>query len=232
MPHARSQFDFRYAVENTRVVRLPTRALETFGNTLVNYHLVAELMDHPGKVRIREGRLQAFKPLIIVPDANAMRAELEGFGEEAHKYLDWLKENGEHLRFFQYGYRLKQEAYSEQVVGDRVEAVLERVVADVKARNEPFDVVVRGVDDPWDVCLVRTFFEIAGHSAPKNLEEFEAAQQQESLDGIPGEIRREVEQAFARAEQDSSLIPALGKLLRERKVFDQYQDRFFALVRS
>ena len=47
-------YDFLYAAEATRVLHAPTRALETFGTTSVNYHLLAELEDHPGKIRIRE----------------------------------------------------------------------------------------------------------------------------------------------------------------------------------
>ena len=36
-------YDFLYAAEATRVLHAPTRALETFGTTSVNYHLLAEL---------------------------------------------------------------------------------------------------------------------------------------------------------------------------------------------
>ena len=68
MPADSRQFNFWYAVQNTKVVRAPARALETFGATLVNYHLVAELEDDPHKVRIREGRLEAHKPAIITPE--------------------------------------------------------------------------------------------------------------------------------------------------------------------
>ena len=38
-------FDFWYAVNNTEVIQLPTRQLETFGTTALNYVLVSELMD-------------------------------------------------------------------------------------------------------------------------------------------------------------------------------------------
>jgi hypothetical protein len=48
-----TQFDFWYAVNNTEVVLAPRRHLETFGNTLINYHMVSELMDNVGQVRVR-----------------------------------------------------------------------------------------------------------------------------------------------------------------------------------
>ena len=65
------QFDFWYAVQNTKIVRGPSRALETFGATRINYHHLAELPDDPRKVRVREGRLEAHKPAIITPEEYA-----------------------------------------------------------------------------------------------------------------------------------------------------------------
>ena len=43
-----------YAAQATEVLHAPSRALETFGTTCVNYHLLAELEDNPGKIRIRK----------------------------------------------------------------------------------------------------------------------------------------------------------------------------------
>ena len=50
-------FDRWYAAKRVRILLMPSHQLETFGNTLVNYHLISELEDHPGKIRVREGRL-------------------------------------------------------------------------------------------------------------------------------------------------------------------------------
>ena len=230
MPADSRQFNFWYAVQNTKVVRAPARALETFGATLVNYHLVAELEDDPRKVRIREGRLEAHKPAIITPEAY-VQDQMEGFGEAAKQYLDFLKQHEDSIRILQYGYCLKQEAFSEQVVTDTVEAVLDRVVARVKATDDPFATVIRGVDEPWDVCLVPFFWLHANASAPVNVREFEKARAQAAMDATAPAVRDDVERAFARAESDPSLVRELGAYLREQGVFERYQDRFFKLVR-
>ena len=63
------QFDFWYAVNNTELVVTPTSRLETFGDTVVNYYLVCELMDSTDKVCVREGHLKALKPAIVTPAA-------------------------------------------------------------------------------------------------------------------------------------------------------------------
>jgi hypothetical protein len=128
-------YDFLYAAEATRVLHAPTRALETFGTTSVNYHLLAELEDHPGKIRIREGRLQANKPEIMTPE-RYVKDEFEGFGEMAKLYYDFLKQHEDEMKILKYGYRLKQEAFSEQIVTDSMESVAERVVRGVLLRGD------------------------------------------------------------------------------------------------
>ncbi len=229
MQKGTKNFDFWYAVHHTNVVQGPSRALETFGETRINYRHLAELPDDPGKIRVREGRLEAHKPAIITPEAY-VQDMMEGFGEQARQYLEFLKQH-EELRILQYGYKLSQEAFSEQVVTDSLEAVTARVVADVSATNDAFAAVIQGVDDPWDVSLVHFFWLHVNASAPVNVRELEAARRREELDQLPDAVRNEVELAFKRAEADPRLIHDLGALLRRRGVFEHYQDRFFKLVK-
>jgi len=230
MQKGNKKFDFWYAVHHTKVVHAPSRALETFGETRINYRHVAELPDDPGKVRVREGRLEAHKPAIITPEAY-VHDMMDGFGEEARQYLEFLKQHEDSVRILQYGYRLSQEAFSEQVVTDSLEAVTARVVADVVEQNDAFAAVIQGVDEPWDVSLVHFFWLHVNASAPFNVREFEAARQREELDAVPAAVRNEVEQAFRRAQADPRIVHELGALLRRHGVFEQYQDRFFQLVR-
>ena len=155
MPSEKKSFDFWYAVRNTQVVHAPSRALETFGETRIHYYHLAELPDVPGKVRVREGRLEAHKPLLITPEAY-VQEEMAGFGEQARQYLEFLKQHQDAIRILQYGYRLSQEAFSEQVVTDSLDAVAERVEGEVKRSEDPFAAVIKGVDDPWDVGTCRS----------------------------------------------------------------------------
>ena len=163
------QFDFFYAAAHTKVVRWPSRTLETFDVTRVTYTLVAELDDYPGKVRIREGRLEAHKPLVLtptIPDIN-----MEGFGDAARAYFEFLRQNEANLRILRYGYHLKSDNFSEQIVTDRVSAVVERVKLDVLAKGDPLAAVIHGVDDPWDVALVELWLREIRRSAGENIRE-------------------------------------------------------------
>ena len=168
----KKQFDFWYAVNNTELIRTPTSRLETFGDTIVNYYLVSELMDHVDKVRVREGHLKALKPSIITPQALG-QMDINDFGDEARKYGEWLKENAGDLRILQYGFRLEKKELKEYVVSDHVDNVLDRVEQDVKSKEDPFSAVLLGVDDPWEVCLLKLMVELVQHSASENIQDIQ-----------------------------------------------------------
>jgi len=231
MKKKRDTFDFWYAVNNTEIVLLPAGHLETFGTTTLNYHLISELMDTTTQIRVREGRMLASQPQIITPEAYS-KVFLEGFGEEASRYMQWLKEHETEVRILQYGYRLKQEAFSEHVISDTIETVVKRVEAEVKEKNDPLSAVVKGVDDPWDVCLVRLFWEIVQGSAKTNIQQLHKQRLLDDVDGVPKGVRRELEDDFLAASKDRSLINRLGQKLQSYGLFEEYQDRFFSLVKA
>lgn len=168
---ANPEFDRWYAAKSARFLLEPSHRLETFGNTLVNYHLVSELPDYPGKIRIREGRLEAHQPLVIAP--NFQDTEFEGFGAAAREYYEFLKANEEHLRILQYGYHLKRDNFSEQIVTDRLSVVAARVKAAVEASGDQFAAVVECVDEPWDVALVELWRREVRRSALGNIRDLQ-----------------------------------------------------------
>ena len=164
-------FDRWYAAKSARFLIEPSHRLETFGNTLVNYHIISELSDYPGKVRIREGRLEAHQPRVIAP--RFLPSEVEGLGEEAREYFEFLKQTEERLRILQYGYHLKSDNFSEQIVTDRLSVVTERVKAEVIASRDEFAAVIQGVDEPWDVALVERWLREIRRSARTNIRELD-----------------------------------------------------------
>lgn len=227
----KSTFDFWYAVNNTEIVLMPSHHLETFGTTMLSYHLISELMDTTNQTRVREGRLQAHRPQIITPTAYS-KTILDGFGEEARNYVDWLKEHEKEVHILQYGYTLKKEVFNESIISENIKAVSERVRNEVKEKNDPFGAVLVGVDDPWDVCLVKLFWEVIQFSAGTNIREMKRQRMFEDESGIPRGLRKEIDEAFLATSRDSSLIKHLGKKLQNYGLFEQYQDRFFALVKA
>lgn len=168
-------FDRWYAARHVRIVLSPSHRLETFGNTLVNYHMISELSDHPGKVRVREGRLEAHRPLVIAPHFNAITTE--GLGDEAKAYLEFLKAHEDEMRILQYGYHLKSDNFSEQIVTAPLAVVTERVKAAVLESKDAFGAVLQGEDEPWDVALVELWRREVARSAETNIKELDASGQ-------------------------------------------------------
>lgn len=222
----KKQFDFWYAVNNTELVSAPTSRLETFGDTIVNYYLVSELMDCIDKVRVREGQLKALRPEILTP-LSLGQMDLEDFGPEARKYAEWLSEHGGDLRILQYGFHIHKQARKEYVVSEGVDEVIDRVKKEVKAKDDPMSAILHGVDDPWEVCLLKLMVELVQNSATGNLQDIKL-QATTSKNALISQL----DQAFLDASRDASLIPNLARLLKKNGLWERYEDRFFALVKA
>ena len=222
--------DFRYAVANTEILVPPSGTLETFGNTILGYVLVCETMDSVDRCRVRTGRMKLARPQIVTPAAYSEML-LEGFGDEARKYAKWLAEHEDSVRILRYGYTLRSESYCEQTVGRPLADVVADARRDVESRDDPYLALVQGVDEPWDVCLVRLFWDVVSRSARKNFEEMAERRLFDRKDALGPEVRDEIERAFAAAARDPSLVKPLGALLQKHGAFEAYEERFFALVR-
>jgi hypothetical protein len=223
MSRPEKEFDFWYAVNHTTVLEPPRGRLETFGSTLINYRLVTELMDSVGQVRVREGRIQSFRPEILTPQSFA-ESPLEGFATgPASDFIRWLREHESDLVLLKYGFKIRQETITESIIHDSIENVVERVRADLKSKEDPLSALVVGVDEPWEVCLLKLLYEVVRASAPANARDLRAD---------PDGTRHEIEHAFRKAAADRSSIPPLAQLLKRLDKFKDYEDRFFALVRS
>jgi hypothetical protein len=165
-----SSDDFSYALENTKVVRHPEKRLETFSTSVLNYYLITEDMDSVNLSRVREGSIHAERPQIISPQ-NFSKLSLEGFGADAEKYADALNQIGQQLTFLQYGFRVKKSDIRVYEVNESIGHVTGKVQQQVKDKNDPLAAILTGVDDGWEVCLLKFMMEMAAASGEKNIRE-------------------------------------------------------------
>lgn len=225
-------FDFWYALHNTEVVRPPSGRLETFGNTVVNYHLLSESMDDTTQVRIREGRVEAFRPQIITPQSMD-QSPLDGFGPDAEQYMNWLKENAADLVVLRYGFQIKKEDVRQYTVHETLPIALSQVEDAVKKKDDPLSAVVVGVEKPWEVCLMKLMVDVMQKSVVANVSDL---QKKNLLPMNPEQSekmkRSEIEADFYNASHNRALIQDLGRKLQKYGLFEEYEDRFFALVRN
>jgi hypothetical protein len=222
--------DIWYALANTEVLLPPTKRLETFGTTVINYHLISEKMDAVNEVRIREGRVHAEKPQVLTP-AYFERLLLDGFGEEAQDYVQWLRSNFQDLTFLKYGFRFRKEEIQESTIHEDFKTAAARVTTFVKTQGDPLTAVIKGVDDAWEVCLLKFTTDIIRKSVPDHVNDFRKRKLFDEIEGVPLAVRHELESDFESAGSDSSKVKALGNKLQHYGVFENYEDRFYELVR-
>ena len=163
--------DFQYAIENTRVILAPERQIATFGSTSFRFYLISELMDQVNEIRVRDGRIHAERPQILTPE-HYRRLLLKGFGEKAEKYVELLRERTRDMAVLRYGFQFRKTEVVENRVRDTMEAVIERTRREVEHSEEPLSAVIQGVDDAWEVCLLKFTIDLIERSSGNNLGDF------------------------------------------------------------
>ena len=159
--------DIQWALETTSVLYEPDRRIDTFGNTRFEFQLLSELMDSVGQVRIRSGEVEANRPTIIRPEAY-QQVEFEGFGDDARRFYEWLQVNGKGLAFLKYGFQFRRGEVREELVHESLEQVRSRVLDDARRIGNPMRVVIQGVDDAWEISVLRFICEMVEKSQEIN----------------------------------------------------------------
>jgi len=162
---------FQYAIENTQVLHAPQSRIETFGNTRFRFYLITELMDRVNEVRVRGGYVNAERPQIVTP-GNYSKFLLEGFGEKGREFADWLGQHAENLAILKYGFQFRKTDIVEDIVQCSVDEAARRIQSTSEFSEEPLNAIIQGVDDAWEVCLLKFTVDLIQQSAPGNLGDF------------------------------------------------------------
>ena len=221
--------DIWYAAKATRIVYMPPRLLETFGESRVQYLMVSEDMDQPGLVRLRSGLVMAERPRILTPQYFIQQA-VENFGPEARRYFEEVMSRADNARFIQYGLHFRKQEFKVQTVNGNVEEVAEQAAKDAQDDLQELRGVVIAPDDLWEVSLLHFITRLVQRSLPRNARDIASSGLLDLREGIPVAVHRELE---ADMRNCSSLEQArnLGAKLRDYGVFEQYEDRFYELYR-
>jgi len=162
--------DFNYALENTRVIVAPSNTIETFGQTTFRFRLVTEPMDEVGTVRLRQGLIHAERPRILAPQYLS-RMILEGFGEKAREFAGWM-EDQQDFHFLRYGFSLRKTDFSEKLIRESKEDLLDRLEQELQKEGDPMNALIEGIDEGWEVCLMKFTMDLIQRSAGGNVAEW------------------------------------------------------------
>jgi hypothetical protein len=223
-----------YAALHTEIIRHPRQRLATFGITNIQYYLVtepvySEITKDTNETVIREGRVIAERPKIVTP---YYLTHLEGFSYDARKYFDTLlRMHGPAAPGIFYTY--KNEPKGLNIVAESWTAIVGKLNDEIDKRNDPLTAIVKGQDDMWDVSLLKFIYDITSRSIPGNIAQLGArGLLGMSHGGIPVGARQTIEEMFDRVARGEIKAHDLEQELNRWGAFEEYQDRFFAVVRG
>ena len=228
------QLDWIRAAEQTWVVRYPAQRLATFGITSLSYYVVTEpiyrdLQPETKEGVVRTGKVVAEEPSIVTP---YYAMNLEGFSPEAYRYLEYVSsQHGPNSPGILYQYRNEPEG-TEIVSGDAGE-IASRIDARLTSEQNNLSVVMVGVDELWDVSLIKFIYELTSTSAPHHVEELGSRgllDPAPGAGGLPMAAVQRIEKMFF--EVSNGRDPEdLRRELDRWGAFDIYEDRFLNLFR-
>ena len=230
-----SEESWRRAIEQTWVVRFPKQRLATFGSTNIAYYVVTEPVYQEIEPANREGvvrtgRVVAERPAVVTP---TYALNLSGFSDEAYEYLRYeAARSGPNAPGVLYQYR--NEAGKMEIVGGVPRDIAHRIGDDLDRRNEDMSVVMVGVDELWDVALLKFVYEFTSSSLSGNVQDLQSRgmlEPQSDFGGLPRAAVDRIDALFRDAERGGDR-DALKQELDRWGVFEMYQDRFFALFRT
>jgi hypothetical protein len=223
----------RKAVEYTEILRAPRQSLYTFGTTNIYYYLVtepaySELVDTGTETVVREGRVLAERPKIVT---TYYLAGLEGFSDDARRYFESLiHEYGPNVPGLLYAY--KNEPRELNIVSGHWLSVVDKINAEIDQRNDPLAAIIKGLDELWDVALIRFIFEMTRRSLSDNIGQMGA---RGLLDvdsrGVPADVRLRIERLFLQVSHREISPETLKEELDRWGLFDEYEDRFLNIFR-
>ncbi len=220
------------AIAMTRIIRHPRQTLSTFGSTVVDYHVVSQPIyeglfdDQPSESVIRHGVVKADKPKIVTP--GFLRSE--GFGREASEYLDYLINNfGSNAPGLLYKYR--NEPGSTDTVSGEPAQVAAKIRDELNRKELALHAVILGVDELWDVSLIKFIYELTSASSEANFNELSNRGLIQDDGGVPHEVRLQIDDMFARAQRGTLDPSDIHDELVRWGIFEEYQQRFFSLFR-
>ena len=224
----------KHAVEHTEVIRPPKQALATFGITNIYYYLLTEpvyteLMGGGEETVVREGMVVAERPKIVTP--YYLLNLFEGFehGQEYAEYM--LRKYGPHEPGLLYQY--KNEPAAVNVVSSPMESVVHNLNQKIDREENPLATIIKGVDELWDVSLMKFIHDITRSSLRSNVMELGV---RGFLDidrgGTPQYTRYVIEQLFEEAGRERAKVSELEAELRRWGLFNEYEDRFLDLFRK
>ena len=138
---------------------------------------------------------------------------------------------GQHVPGLLYSY--KNEPKEIAIVSGALDVVAGRLNDKIDKEGDTLAAIIKGVDELWDVSLLKFMSELTEGSLRSNLAELESRGLLEvDRAGVPNDARYEIERLFRAVARGDSDPSELKKELDRWDLFSEYEDRFFNLFRT
>ena len=121
------------------------------------------------------------------------------------------------------------------IVSGQPSDIAYRISDDLEAQKENLAVVMVGVDEFWDVALLKFIYEFTSSSASQNVQEFQSRgllEPQTNYGGVPKAATQRIEQMFLEVESGAGNPDILKQEMERWGVFNYYEDRFLGMFRG
>ena len=130
-------------------------------------------------------------------------------------------------------YTYRNEPKELTIVSDNLISVANKLNAEIDKRGDPLTAIIKGEDELWDVSLMKFIYEMTRGSLSDNLTQMRT---RGLLDvdggGIPVGARLRIDELFGKVSQGKYEPYELKVELDRWGLFEEYEDRFFAIFRK
>lgn len=235
------------AIQETEILRHPQKLIATNETSILHYYVLAEpayleVMENEGpETKIREGQVTWEKPRLFTP---GYILGMENFSHEAQGAFRTLANRFPDLASLLYQMRYRKEYAKTTTISSSILDTCEKISAEIGEEEEIITAIIKGVDELWDVSLIKFIQEFIVQSAlHSQLPDYRrqglvTVDQQTGFHrvsqrgGVPLIAHRVIEELFKQVKNGELEAVELKNELDRWGLFKEYEDRFFDLFRK
>lgn len=233
-------------LEETEILKSPDKLINTSRKTTLHYFVLAEpyyldvFAEEGPETKIRKGSITWEKPKLLTPE---YILKMEGFSEKSKHVLKQLARRHPDLAGLLYKMKYTKDYEETETVPRGIQKTLRYLERELDDK-EQMTVILKGVDEYWDVSLMKFIQELIIKSAFSSqlsdlvdqgfvrMDDNGTPSVTRNFEGLPLAAREEIEQMFARVKKGDLDPSKLKQELDRWGVYSSYEDRFLNLFRK
>jgi len=234
-------------LEETEILRFPDKLIFTTKPTTLHYYVLAKpyyldyFKNEGPETKVREGNITWEKPKLLTP---GYILKMEGFSDRSKDILRRLAQRHPDLAGLLYKLKYKKEFEDTRIVSKDIENTFHSIDEEINDDENTLTVIIKGVDEYWDVSLMKFIQDLMIKSAFDSqmsdyankgyirMDDSGRASVTRNLEGLPLAAREDIEKMFTRVKKGDMNPSKLKNELDQWGVYSNYEDRFLDLFRK